>query len=45
MDAQMDASRDNGDELNKQKREFYKSLTIGLLAFMVSFVLLKWVLF
>jgi hypothetical protein len=27
--------------LNWQNREFYKSLTIGLLAFMVTFVLLS----
>jgi hypothetical protein len=41
----MDAARDNGDELNKRKLELYKSLVIGLLAFMVTFVLLRWVLF
>jgi hypothetical protein len=41
----MSAERDIGGGLNGPEREFYKSLTIGLLAFLVTFVLLRWVWF
>jgi hypothetical protein len=41
----MSAERDVGGGLNSREREFYKSLTIGLLVFLVTFALLRWVLF
>jgi len=41
----MSAERNIGGELNRPERDFYKSLIIGLLAFMVTFFLLRWVLF
>ena len=42
--AQMKKGRENSVEINEQKREFQNSLTIGLLAFMVTFALLRWVI-
>jgi hypothetical protein len=41
----MSAERDIGGGPNGQERDACKSLTIGLLAFLVTFVLLRWVLF
>jgi hypothetical protein len=43
--AQMSAERDIGGVPNKREQEFYKSLIVSLLAFMVTFVLLRWILF
>jgi hypothetical protein len=41
----MNTGRDISGGPNKQTREFYKSLIMSLLAFMVTFVLLRWILF
>jgi hypothetical protein len=41
----MSAERNIGGAPNRQERGSYKSLTIGLLAFLVTFALLRWVLF
>jgi hypothetical protein len=41
----MNAGRNIGGEPNKREHQFYKSLIISLLAFMVTFVLLRWILF
>jgi hypothetical protein len=41
----MSAARDVGGEPNKREHELYKSVIIGLLAFMVTFVLLRWIIF
>jgi hypothetical protein len=41
----MSAERDIGGEPNKREHELYKSLIISLLAFVVTFVLLRWILF
>jgi hypothetical protein len=41
----MSAERDIGGESNKPAHEFYKSLIISLVAFMVTFVLLRWIWF
>jgi hypothetical protein len=43
--SQMNAERDIGGESNKREHEFYNSIIMGLLAFMVTFVLLRWILF
>jgi hypothetical protein len=41
----MSASRNNGDEVDKRKSEFYSSAMFGLLGFVVTFVVLRWVIF
>jgi hypothetical protein len=41
----MRAELDLGAESNKREHELYKSVIIGLLAFLVTFVLLRWILF
>jgi len=41
----MSAEQIISGELNRPERDFYKSLTIGVLAFLVTFVLLRWVWF
>jgi hypothetical protein len=40
----MDIEINNGGELNLRKSEFAKNLTFGLLAFTITFALLRWVL-
>jgi hypothetical protein len=40
----MSAERDIGGEPNKREHELYNSLIISLLAFLVTFVLLRWIL-
>jgi len=41
--APMNLERNTDGEPNKRGREFYRSLIIGVLAFLVAFVVLRWV--